>query len=325
MRFLATRRGFALGAAAVVGGARPAFSQFNRSTTRLVVGFPPGGSGDTFARIIQTPLSEELGRAIVIDNRPGAGGLTAAESFVRAEPDGSALLLATGSAAISAPIIRKDPPYDAVRDFAWIAHLSLAPFVIAVNPKLPVTDLPGLVAYAKARPSDLTYGSAGIGTTVHLAGELFKERAGVDIRHVPYRGSGPAVTDTISGQIHSIIETYSTLLPFHRDGTLRILAVMAEEPSMVASEIPTARAAAGLDIIAGTCNLLAAPLRTPQTVLGPIAAAIDRVMARPAIRDQFLATDIQPITGSSPEKARTYVASEVARWKPVVERLGLSL
>src|SRR5579859_6125117 len=122
---LITRRGFAVGAAAQIGMTLPALAQLGRASTRLVVGFPPGGSGDLFARIIAQPLAEELGRPVVVDNKPGAGGLTAAQDFVRATPDGSALLLATGSSAISAPITRKDPPYDSVKDFSWIAQLSL--------------------------------------------------------------------------------------------------------------------------------------------------------------------------------------------------------
>lgn len=325
---LISRRDLLAGAGATLlcsGLGRPAFAQFGRTpTTRLVVGFPPGGSGDLFARIIAAPLGEELGRSMVVDNKPGAGGLTAAENFVRATPDGTALLLATGSSAISAPITRKEPPYNSVSDFSWIAHLSIAPFVIAVNPKIPANDVRALVAYAKSRPGELSYGSAGIGTTVHLAGELFNERAGTNVKHVAYRGSGPAIVDTVSGEVAYIIETFGTLMPYHRAGTLRIITVMAEEPSKVAPEVATCRSA-GIDVLAGTSNLLAAPLKTPKDKLDPIAAAISRVMSRPAIRDQLLAQDIQPISDSSPDKARAYVASEIARWKPVVDRLGLAL
>lgn len=321
------RRCFTTGLAAAglgyaLGG--PALAQFGRSSTRLVVGFPPGGSGDIFARIIAAPLGEELGRSVVVDNKPGAGGLTAAESFLRATPDGSALLLATGSSAISAPITRKEPPYDSVKDFAWIAHLSLAPFVIAVNPKVPATDAKSFVEYVKKNAGSVSYGSAGIGTTVHLAGELFKERAGIDMKHVPYRGSAPAIIDTVSGEVACIVETFGTLMPYHKAGTLRIVTVMADESSKIAPDISTSRSA-GIDILAGTTNLLAAPLKTPKDKLDPIAAAIGRVMARPAVRNQLLADDIQPIADSTPETARAYVAAEIARWKPVVDRLGLAL
>lgn len=323
-----TRRDLAAGLGATLlsaAVAEPVLAQFGRTpTTRLIVGFPPGGSGDLFARIIAPPLGEELGRSVVVDNKPGAGGLTAAEGFVRATPDGTALLLATGSSAITAPITRKEPPYNPVTDFSWIAHLSIAPFVIAVNPKIPANDVQALVAYAKSRPGELSYSSAGVGTTVHLAGELFKDKAGIDVKHVAYRGSGPAIVDTVSGEVAYIIETFGTLMPYHKAGTLRILTVMAAEPSKVAPEIATSRSA-GIDVLAGTANLLAAPLNTPKDKLEPIAAAIARVMARPAIRDQLLATDIQPIADSNPDKARAYVASEIARWKPVVDRLGLAL
>lgn len=299
-------------------------SQLMRATTRLVVGFPPGGSGDLFARILSPPLSEELGRPIVVENKPGGGGLTAAEGFLRAPPDGTQLLLATGSAAVTAPISRKEPPYNPVTDFSWIAHLSIAPFVIAVNPAVPANDLKGLIEHARRQAGKLSYGSAGIGTTVHLAGELLKETAGIDVRHVPYRGSGPAIIDTLSGEVAYIIETFGTLLQYHKAGTLRIICVMAEAPSKIAPDIPTARQS-GADVLAGTSNLLAAPINTPRDRLDPVASAVGRVMARPAIQEQLLATDIQPITTSNPDGARAYVTSEVARWKPIVDRLGLAL
>ena len=232
--------------------------------------------------------------------------------------------MATGSTAVAAPISHKVPPYNPVTDFSWIALMSIAPFVIAVNPDLPVTDIKSFVEYVRLRPGKVSYSSAGIGTTVHLGGELFKERAGIDLQHVPYRGSAPAITDTMSGQVNSVIETFGTLLPLHQAGKLRILAVFAEKPSKVAPEIATAQSA-GFDVLAGTYNLLAAPNGTPRNVLDEASGAISRVMAREAIQRQLLATDIQPIVTSNPDQARGFVASEVARWKPVVDRLGLAL
>ena len=294
------------------------------SPIKIAVGFPPGGSGDLFARILADALREELSRPVLIENKPGAGGLTVAVGFLRAPKDGSQLMLATGSTAVSAPISRAKPPYNPVEDFQWIALLSNAPFVIAVNPSLPVTDLKGLVAYAKARPNKLSYGHAGLGTTVHLAAELFKDRAGIDVADIAYAGSAGAITDTIAGNVHFIVETSGALLQHHKAGKLRIITTMAEAREKIAPDIPTAREA-GYDLLAGTSNLLAAPLGTPREVIEPIAKAVGRVMDRPAIQERLAQLGIQPVTKSSPAQAQAFVASEVARWSVVVKKLGIAL
>ena len=299
-------------------------AQSTDSPIKIAVGFPPGGSGDLFARILADALREELSRPVLIENKPGAGGLTVAVGFLRAPKDGTQLMLATGSTAVSAPISRAKPPYNPVEDFQWIALLSNAPFVIAVNPSLPVTDLKGLVAYAKARPNKLSYGHAGLGTTVHLAAELFKEQAGIDVADIAYAGSAGAITDTIAGNVHFIVETSGALLQHHKAGKLRIITTMAEVREKIAPDIPTSREA-GYDLIAGTANLLAAPLGTPREVIEPIAKAVGRVMDRPAIQERLAALGIQPITKSSPAQAQAFVASEVARWSAVVKKLGIAL
>lgn len=319
------RRQILGGAAALLGAAlaRPAIAQRERPI-RLVVGFPPGGSGDLFARFLADPLREELGRAVIVDNRPGGGGLIAVDHFLRAPADGSVLMMHTGSTAVSAPISRKTPPYNPVEDFAWVALLSTAPFAIALNPLIPATDLAGFVAYARERQDQLSYSSAGIGTTVHLAGEAFKAAAGLNVVHVPYQGSGPAITDAINGTVTFNIETFGTLLPHHRGGALRIISAFADTRTEIAPEIPTAREA-GFDVSAGTYNLLAAPVGTPREALEPVAGAIGRIMARPALQAQLATLGISGVTRSSPDHAKAFVASEMARWTPVVRRLGLAL
>jgi tripartite-type tricarboxylate transporter receptor subunit TctC len=187
-----------------------------------------------------------------------------------------------------------------------------------------VRDLAGLVAYCKDNPGKLSYGHAGMGTTVHLAGELFKDMAGIRILDVPYAGSAPAINDTIAGTVQMNIETSATLLPHHKSGRLRIICTMAEAREKIAPEIPTAREA-GLDLIAGTCNLLAAPLGTPSALIEPIARAVSRVMEKPAVVERLLQQGIQPISNSNPAQARAFVTSEVARWTAVVKKLGIAL
>ena len=323
-----SRRRFIKGAAAIAGAGlliQPAAAQIGGSPIHLQVGFPPGGSGDLFARILGDALREELGRPVIIENKPGGGGLTVATGFLRAPKDGSVLMLATGSTAVSAPISRAKPPYNPVEDFAWIALLSNAPFVIAINPQIPANDLKTLIEYLRARPRELSYGHAGSGTTVHLAAELFKERAGVDVVDVPYAGSAGAITATIAGTVAFIIETSGTLLPHHKAGKMKILATFAEAREKISPEIPTAREAASIDVIAGTSNLLAAPLGTPPEIIDTLAKAVARAMSRSAVQEKLIGLGIQPITNSSPAEARAYVASEVARWTPVVKKLGIAL
>ena len=304
----------------------PAWAQatYPSKPIKIVVPFPAGGGTDNVTRMISNAVNVKYGWTIVVENKPGGGGMTVAIGFLRAPKDGTQLMLATGSTAISAPISRAKSPYNSVENFQWIGLLSNAPFVIAVNASLPVTDLKSFVAYAKARPGKLSYGHAGLGTTVHLAAELFKEQAGIDIVDVPYAGSGPAITDVISGNVQMIVETTGTLMQYHKSGRMRILASMATEREKIAPEFPTARES-GLDLIAGTCNLMAAPLGTPPNLIEPISKALNNIMARPAIQERLLQLGIQPITQSTPESARAYVSAEIARWTPVVKKLGIAL
>ncbi|HSW20246.1 MAG TPA: tripartite tricarboxylate transporter substrate binding protein [Ramlibacter sp.] len=302
----------------------PAFAQMGDSPIKLAVGFPPGGSGDLFARILADGLREEISRPVVIENKPGAGGLTVATGFLRAPKDGSQLMMATGSTAVAAPISRAKSPYNPVTDFQWIALLSYAPFVLAVNASLPVRTLAELVAYCKERPGQLSYGHAGLGTTVHLAAELFKEKAGVAVVDVPYAGSAGAITDTIAGNVAFIVETSGTLLPHHKSGKLRILSAMAEAREKLSPDTPTMREA-GYDVIAGTYNLLAAPAGTPQDVVDNLTRAVARVMDKPAIQERLVQLGIEPVTRSDPVKAKAYVTSEVARWTPIVKKLNIAL
>ena len=309
---------------AALAGLTPARAQTAGPPVKLIVGFPPGGSGDLFARIMSERLQQETGTPYIVDNRPGAGGLTAVAAFQRAPADGQTLMMHTGSTAISAPISRKVPPYNPVEDFAWIAMLSNAPFLVAVNPALPVTDLKSLVAHTKAQGGKLSYGHAGLGTTVHLAAELLKDRAGMPITDIPYAGSGPALTDTIGGTVAFIVETYGTLIQHHRSGKLRIVVALSEQRLPELPDVGTAREA-GYDVVAGTNNFIAAPLGTPVEKQQQIAKAVGRVMARADMQEQLAKLGIQPVLDSSPEHARAYVAREVARWTPLVKKLGIAL
>ena len=309
----------AAGAAAL---ALPRFAASQGQVLKLMVGFPPGGSGDTFARLIAEQLRPELGN-IVIENREGAGGLTAAEAFLRAPADGYTAMMHTASSAVFAPLIRKKPPYDPLKDFQWVALMSVAPLVIVANPSLPTTDLRTFVNHLRAKPGE-PYGSAGIGASTHLAAELLFDVAGVKMLHVPYKGSAPSITDTIAGNVTCMLETLQTTLKLHRAGRLRILAVLGESRLGAAPDIPTAREQ-GFDVLASTYNLLALPVGAPPERAATLARALGNAMRNPEFQQRLVADGLQPLANVSPDAARAFVASEVARWTPVARRLGIEI
>lgn len=302
------------------GGMAPAQAQ--QAALKLMVGFPPGGSGDTFARLIGEQLRSELG-TVVIENREGAGGMVAAEAFLRGPTDGSVAMMHTASSAVFATVIRKKPPYDPLKDFQWVALMSVAPLVIVAHPKLPVADLKSFMDYLRSKPGQ-PYGSAGIGASTHLAAELLFDKAGVKTLHVPYKGSAPAITDTIGGNITCMLETLQTTQQHHAAGKLKILAVLGESRLASAPEIPTAKEQ-GVDAVASTYNLLALPMQAPPERAAVIARAVANAMKQPEFQKKLLSQGLQPVTDTSPEQAKAFVAAEVARWTPVARRLAIEM
>lgn len=300
----------------------PGLAASQGTVLKLIVGFPPGGSGDTFARLIAEQLRPELG-SIVIENREGAGGLTAAEAFLRAPADGYTAMMHTASSAVFAPLIRKKPPYDPLNDFQWVALMSVAPLVIVANPSLPTSNLREFVNHLRAKPGE-PYGSAGVGASTHLAAELFFHTAGAKTLHVPYKGSAPSLTDTIAGNVTCMLETLQTTLKLHRAGRLRILAVLGESRLAAAPDIPTAREQ-GFDVIASTYNLLALPVAAPPERARVLARALGNAMSNPVFQSRLTADGLQPLADVSPDAARAFVAAEVARWTPVARRLGIEV
>ena len=316
------RRLLQLSAALIAGaaGLAPARAQ---QVTRLTVGFPPGGSGDTFARLLAGELRKELDGPVIVENKEGAGGLVAAEAFLRAPPDGYTLMMHTASSAVFAPVIRKKPPYDPLKDFQWVALLSVAPLVVVANPRLPVTNLKTFFDYLRTNPGQ-PYGSAGIGASTHLAAELLLDRAAISALHVPFKGSGPALVDTMAGRVTFMLETLQTTQQQHNAGTLKILAVLGESRLPAAPDIPTAKEQ-GFDVIASTYNLLAAPVQAPKERVAVISKALANAMNRPEFQKQLASQGLQAVTNSSPEQASAFVAAEVARWGPIAKKLAIEM
>jgi len=288
---------------------------------RLVVPFPAGGPTDIVSRIVGAKLGEILKQSIVIDNRGGAGGSIGSEVVAKAEPDGYTILMGTLATHTLNSLILPKMPYDPVRDFAPIAEVLINPNLLLVNPSLGVESVQQLIALLKANPGKYGYGSSGNGTPLHLAGELFKMKTGVDMPHIPYRGSGPAMNDLMAGQIMIMFETPASSVSFIRAGKIRALAVNSPERCAALPEVPTMAEAGVPDYVTYTWNGLFAPAKTPRPVIDVLNRATLAALQDPAVRTRLteLGTDVH---GSSPEALGGLVTSELAKWAPIVKASG---
>ena len=304
--------------------AMPALAQsFPSRPLRLVVPFAAGGSADASARMLADPLGATLGQPVVIDNRPGGGATVGALFVARAAADGHTLLYGTPGPQIINPHLMRSLPYDPVRDLAPVSGYKRAPNLLAVNASLPAQDVAGLIALAKSQPGRLTFASSGIGSSSHLAGEMLKFMAQIDITHVPYRGTGPATTDLIAGTVSMALDTMSILLPAARAGSLRALAVTTPQRSEQAPDLPAiAETLPGFD--AAPFNYIAAPGGTPTPVIARLNSVIVTILNDPAYRARMVALGEEP-TPSTPGELAATIAAESARWKQVIDSAGIHL
>jgi tripartite-type tricarboxylate transporter receptor subunit TctC len=288
---------------------------------RMMVGFAPGGAADILGRITAQALGEAIGEQVVVDNRAGAGGLIATEIAAKANADGYTLLFTSPPHAINAALYR-NAKYDPVKDFAAVTQVVWTALVLTVNTASPFKSVKELVAYAKANPGKLSYGSAGSGSSGHLAMELFKSVAGVNILHIPYKGTGPVITDLIAGQIQMTIGSAAPTLPMVKAGKLRALAVTSKTRSAVMPEVPTVAESGvpGYEVTQWFGILV--PQGTPPNVIGRIHSAMLQGLQRKDVRDRFLASSAEPV-GGTPEALRALVVQEVATWGKLVRALDL--
>lgn len=287
---------------------------------RVVVGFPAGSGADITARLIASKLGEPLGQQLIVDNRPGAGSNIAAELAAKAPPDGYTLFLGTVANTINATLYSK-LAFDFQRDFAPIVLATAAPNVLVVHPSVPAKSVSDLIALAKTRPGQLNFASSGTGTAPHLSGELFKTMGGVDIVHVPYKGSPQAVSDVISGEVALMFSPASTVLPHVKSGRLRALAVTTVSRLPSLPELPTVAESGlkGYETI--TWFGFVAPARTQQAVLTRLNAEIVKVLALPEVRQQFAAQGIE-VLGGTPAQFAAYIQQEIAKWARVIKLSG---
>jgi tripartite-type tricarboxylate transporter receptor subunit TctC len=307
----------AAGAAALPTVARIAWAQVYPSRpVSLVAGYAPGGGADITARLIGQWLSERLGQQFVIENRPGANSNIATEAVVRAPADGYTLLLVTGANATNATMYDK-LNFNFIRDIAPVASVMRCPFVMVVNPSVPAKSVPEFIAYAKANPRKLNMASPGIGSGVHIAGELFKMMAGVDMVHVPYRGAGPSLTDLIGGQVQVTFESMPAAIGYIRAGTLRALAVTATQRSEALPDIPTvAEFVPGYDVSAWYG--VGAPKATPDGIVEKLNKEINAGLADPKIKARLADLGGTPLVGS-PADFGKLIADETEKWAKVVK------
>jgi tripartite-type tricarboxylate transporter receptor subunit TctC len=310
----------AAGAAAFLGAPRIASAQaYPNRPVRLIVGFAPGGSNDIVARLIGQGLSERLGQPLIIENRAGAGSNIGTEVVVRAAPDGYTLLMVGAPNAINATLYEK-LSFDFVRDVAPVAGLLRVPLVMEVHPSVPVRTVPEFIAYAKANPGKINYASAGIGGVTHVAGELFKMLAGVEMRHVPYRGAAPALTDLLGGQVQVMFDIMPSSIEYIRVGKLRALAVTTTTRSEALPDLPTVA-----DFVPGyeasAWFGVGAPRNTPTNIIGKLNREINAVLSDPKMRERF-ADQGGAVLAGSPADFGKLVADETEKWAKVVKLSG---
>lgn len=315
-----TRR-LLLGAAMALGLAGAAAAEYPDRPITLVIPFAAGGSTDVVGRIVAERMSQELDQQVIVQNVGGAGGSLGAAQVAKADPDGYTILMATVATHALNPLILKQKPYDPVADFAPVSLLVLVPNVLAVNPELPVNTVQELIDLAKAEP--LAYASSGNGTPLHLSGELFKAMAGVDITHIPYKGSGPALTDVLGNQVPIIFDNLPSASGHIASGKLRALGVTTAERAPSFPDIPAiAETLPGYETY--TWNALFAPAGTRPEAVEALNKAALAAMADPAVAErmkEFSAT----IVASTPEELAEHVKAEMAKWEPVVRDANVSL
>jgi tripartite-type tricarboxylate transporter receptor subunit TctC len=314
-----------LAACAALSAAPPALADsYPERSIRLIVPFPPGGQTDNVSRALANALAPHLGQQVVVDNRSGAAGTIGSAEAARAAPDGHTLVMGTASSHAINPSFMSKISYDVLRDFAPVIAVGTGPMSVNVHPSVPARTVQQLIDAAKASPNKYLYGTAGVGSINHLGGEIFKSKAGgLQIVHVPYKGAGPAVADLIGGQIPMTCSSLSSVLPHHRSGRVRTLAILKEERSQGAPEIPTANESGLDEAIAYTFNMILVPAGTPKTVIDRLATAIQQVMADQKFQQTLVRMGVDPITRSDPQMAAAMLRTEIARYKPVIHALAL--
>jgi tripartite-type tricarboxylate transporter receptor subunit TctC len=314
----------ALAATLLLAAGNAAFAAFPEKPIRIVIGFPAGGPLDQHARLLSDRLQQALGQPIIIDYKAGAGGTVGAQEVMKAPADGYTLMLANTGVMVINPALYSKLPYQTLRDFTPIARTAMQPLALLVNPKLPVNSLKDFVAYTKARPGRVNYGSAGNGGISHLVPEMFKNATGLYMVHIPYRGSAPAFTDLMAGQVEFMAESIPQAAAYHKQGKVRALAVTSRERNPALPDIPTVMESGvpNFDVV-GFYGFLA-PAGLPKDVTAKLSDAFRQVLTSQDIRSRMIQQGADPAFLGSEEFGR-FLAAETPRWADAVKRSGAKL
>jgi tripartite-type tricarboxylate transporter receptor subunit TctC len=299
-----------------------AFAQtYPAKPIRIVVPYPPGGFNDTLGRTFAAKFSEVWGQPAFVENKPGANTVIGTDFVAKSAPDGYTLLIVAFPFAVT-PSLLKNMPYDTVKDFAPVVWAAVSPNVLVVNPSLPVKSVAELVALAKAKPNSLSYASTGNGSSNHISMELFKSLAGVEIVHIPYKGSGPAVTDLLGGQVQLMFDNAPNVMPQVKAGKLRALGMSSAKRSSFAPDIPTVAESGVPGYEVAVWFGLVAPAGTPREIVQKLNAEAMRILAMPDVRERFLSQGVEPV-GSTPEQFGEHIKSQMTQWAKVVQDAGV--
>jgi tripartite-type tricarboxylate transporter receptor subunit TctC len=292
---------------------------------KLVVPYAAGGPTDVLGRLVGEFLGRDLKQPVIVENKAGAQGAIGAEIVARSEPDGYTLFVTAASIIVLNPMLYKKLPYDPVKDFRMLALVTDLPVVMEVHPSVPAKTVAEFVAYAKANPGKVNFGSAGTGGTIHLAGEMFKQMAGIEMTHVPYRGAGPALTDLISGNIQVMFDTLSTALPPVKSGLVRALGVSSEQRSPDLPDVPTIAASAYPDYRVSVWYGIAGPAKLPDDVAQKVSASLDRALNDDAFRASLEKIGFPVFRPRSAASIAEFINADRARWSAVIKQLNISL
>ncbi len=303
--------------------AQPTNGAYPTKPIRLINPFPPGGGATIMGRVIAQELTERLGQSVVFDNRGGAGGIIGMEIAARSSPDGYTLTMATASTVTIHPLLSK-VPFDPVKDFAPVSHESNVPLLLVVHPSVPAKSAKEFIALLKAQPGKLNFASSGKGTISHLAGELFKNSAGITMVHVPFRGGGPALIDLLGGQVQVNFANILSSLPHAKGGRLRALAVTSAKRSSAIPELPTVAEAAlpGYEVV--QWNGVLAPARVPAEIIARINTEIERILALPEMKSRLAADGADP-AGGPPGKFAAFIRADIEKWAKVIKAANVQV
>jgi len=323
MRHALARIGIVV-AALVAGNASVHAQDYPSKTIKLVVPFGPGGPTDVAARIVSQIVQQKLGQSVVIENRPGAGGAIGTKSVANADPDGYTLLLGTSATLAVVPALSKNPGYDPIASFSAVAKVSDSSTILIVYPSFPAKSVSDLVAYAKANPGKISYASAGPGNQTHLAAELLRARAGIDIVHIPYKSGAEMVTAVLSEQVQMAFPDVSILLPLIREGKVKALAVTSGRRHPQLPDVPTMAESGIADYVTTFWTGVIAPAGTPTAIVDKLNAAINTGLASPEIKDTLAKVGAEAASGS-PQDFAAFIASETKKWSAIAKTAGVTV